>query len=250
MLFKAEGIVIRSKDYGEGNKIVTIFSSDVGKISVMARGAKKTKSRLSSISQLFTYGQYLFYKGTSANSMGSLSQGEIIESFRNLRSDLTKTAYAAYFAELMDRIIEDGERNPYLFNLLLTTYRYLDEDKDAEILARLYELKILVAGGYRPQLDQCTHCAVQEGTFGFSVKEGGFLCQDCQHLDPNCIALKTNTIKLLRVLYYFEINRLGNINVKSETKEELRHALWMFMDHHTPLRLKSRSFLEQMHKFL
>jgi DNA repair protein RecO (recombination protein O) len=249
MLMKTEGLVLRTNDYGEGNKIVTIFSPDLGKVSIMARGAKKPKSRLSSISQPFTYGNYLFYKG-SQTGMGSLSQGEIIESFRDFRQDLTKMAYAAYFAELVDKLVEDGDRNPFVFQLLLTTYHYLDDEKDPEILARLFEIKMLTVGGYRPELNQCVACGNIEGTFGFSVKEGGFLCDQCQHEDPQRIRMQLSSLKVLRLLYKLDVHRLGNISVKPETKEELKKVLWLFMDHHTPLRLKSRSFLEKMTDFL
>jgi DNA repair protein RecO (recombination protein O) len=245
MLVKTEGIIIRTNDYGEGNKIVTLYSSQLGKISFMARGARKPKSRLSSICQLFTYGHYLFYKGSS-NSMGSLSQGEIIESFKNLRQDLKKTAYSAYFAELVDKLVEDGERNQSLFHMFLTTLRLLDEGKDAEILARLFEMKMCIIGGYRPEVNQCVQCGSIEQIHSFSIKEGGFLCEQCVSVDPNRQHLLSATIKLLRLLYHFDIDRLGNISVKDETKEDLKKILWAFMDHHTPLRLKSRSFLEQM----
>lgn len=249
MLVKTEGIIIRSREYGEGNKIITLFSSEAGKITVMARGAKKPKSRLSSISELFTYGMYLFQQSTSTG-MGTLSQGEIIQSFRDLRQDLSKTAYAAYFAELVDKIVEDRERNPFLFHMLLTVYKYLDEGIDAEILARLFEIKILIVGGYRPEVNQCVSCSGIEKINSFSVKEGGFLCEQCKEQDPQRYLLQPATIKLLRLLYHFDLERLGNISVKPETRAELKKILWLFMDHHTPLRLKSRNFLEQMSRFL
>nr|WP_267879710.1 DNA repair protein RecO [Caldalkalibacillus mannanilyticus] len=178
MLIKTEGIIIRSKDYGEGNKIITIYSSQMGKISVMARGAKKTKSRLSSVSQLFTYGSFLIQKG-SGHSLGTLSQGEIVQSFRELRHNLTLTAYAAYFAELLDKLVEDNERSTSLFNLLLTIFTYLEEEKDAEILARLYEMKMLMASGYRPVVLNCVNCACPEPLQHFSIREGGLLCRQC-----------------------------------------------------------------------
>jgi len=249
MLVKTEGIIIRTRDYGEGNKIITIFSSQVGKVSVMARGAKKPKSRLSSISQLFTYGQFLFHR-SSPNSMGSLSQGEIIESFRDLRQDLTKTAYAAYFAELVDKIVDDGEINIYVFQLLLTVFKYLDDGIDAEILARLVEMKMLTIGGYKPEVNQCVSCGGVENINSFSIREGGFLCEQCREEDSYRIILLPSTIKLLRLFYHYEIERMGSVSVKRETREELKKILWLFMDHHTPLRLKSRSFIEQMSTFL
>ncbi|EGL82649.1 DNA repair protein recO [Caldalkalibacillus thermarum TA2.A1] len=248
MLLKTEGIVIRSKDYGEANKIITLYTKNYGKLSLMARGAKKPKSRLSSISQLFTYGHYLFFRG-SPRTMGTLSQGERLDSFRGLRQDLAKTAYAAYVAELVDKLIDEEEQPHSLFSLLLTILKFLDEGKDPEILARLFELKILVMAGFKPEVDRCVVCHSVKGPFAFSVKEGGFLCQRCHHADPQALRPKDNTLKLMRFLYHFDPSRLGEINVKPETKAELRHVMWLFMDHHTPLRLKSRHFLEQMGQF-
>jgi hypothetical protein len=137
-MMKTEGIIIRTQDYGESNKIITVLTQEYGKISLMARGARKMKSRLSSVVQLFTYGQFLFFKG-SAKSMGSLSQGEVLHSFRDLRQDLTKTAYAAYCAEWMDKVLTPDEPSGYAVQLLLQTFEYLAEDKNASVLARLFD---------------------------------------------------------------------------------------------------------------
>lgn len=245
---KTEGIVLRSRDYGEGNSIITVFTRDFGKISLMARGAKKPKSRLSSVSQPFTYAHYLFFQ-SSASTMGTLSQGEIIESFKQLRIDLTKTAYAAYFTELFDKIVDENDRSPFLFPLLMYSLQYLDQGKDVQILARLFEMKILIVGGYRPQVDQCVSCKREEGYFGFSIAEGGLLCEECQDKDPQLIQLEPATIKIIRLLYHMDVARLGNINVQEQRRKEMEQVMWRFMDYHTPLRLKSRSFLEQMSKF-
>lgn len=82
MLQKCEGIILRTTDYGETNKIVTILTREWGKYGVMANGAKKPKSRLSAITQPFTYGYFLVQRGSG---MGSLQQGEIISSLRSLK---------------------------------------------------------------------------------------------------------------------------------------------------------------------
>jgi DNA repair protein RecO (recombination protein O) len=248
-MMKTEGIIIRTQDYGESNKIITVLTQGYGKISLMARGARKMKSRLSSVVQLFTYGQFLFFKG-SAKSMGNLSQGEVIHSFRDLRQDLTKTAYAAYCAEWMDKVLTHDEPGGYAFQLLLQTFEYLAEDKNASVLARLFEMKMLTLAGYKPQVDACVRCGRQEGHFGFSVPEGGFLCDHCLVYDRGRLEVSPGTLKLLRLFYYFELSRLGEISVKKETSEELRQVLWAFIDYHTPLRFKSRAFLEQMDDFL
>ncbi|MGV3465922.1 MAG: DNA repair protein RecO, partial [Heyndrickxia sp.] len=82
MLQKCEGIVIRTHDYGESNKIINVYTREFGKLGIMARGAKKPNSRLSAVSQLFTYGYFLVQTG---NGLGTLQQGEMISSMRSIR---------------------------------------------------------------------------------------------------------------------------------------------------------------------
>lgn len=98
MLSKWEGIVIRTIPYGESNKIVTLLTQEAGKITVMARGAKKPRSKLAAVTQPFTLGSFLIRKG---RGMGTLSQGEQIESMRFIREDLEATSYASYILSLI-----------------------------------------------------------------------------------------------------------------------------------------------------
>ena len=100
---KVEGIVIRTTDYGETNKIVTIFSRELGKVSAMARG-QKPKSRLASVSQLMTHGHFLIQMGSG---LGTLQQGEIISTMKEIREDIFLTAYASFIVELTDKATED-----------------------------------------------------------------------------------------------------------------------------------------------
>ncbi|MFY0545082.1 DNA repair protein RecO [Brevibacillus sp. H7] len=247
MLVKWEGIVIRSVDYGESSKVVTLFTREHGKIGIMARGAKKAKSRLGAVSQLFTHGYYLCKAGLGT-SMPDLSQGEIVESYRNLRQSLTETAYAAYIAELLDRLTHEREPNPFLFQLLMLTFRYLDEGRDAEILCRIFETKMLAVAGIAPQLSACIHCGAGQEPFAISVSQGGLLCPACLSTDPYAISVSPSTWKLLRLFQLFDLERLGDIEVKPATRSQLKHVLRSFMDQHLDLRLKSRSFLDQIER--
>ncbi|MEL3972856.1 DNA repair protein RecO [Rossellomorea oryzaecorticis] len=243
MLQKCEGIVIRTNHYGESNKIVTIYTREFGKIGLMARGAKKSNSRLSAISQLFTYGHFMFIKGSG---LGTLQQGEIAESLRHVREDLFKTAYATYIVDLLDKSTEDRKPNPFLFELLYKVLQYLNEDFDPEILMHIFEMKMLPVLGLHPHLNGCSICGETEGTFGFSFKENGFICHRCADEDPHHLPLSQGTVKLLRLFYYFDINRLGNISVKDETKDQLKRVIRTYYDENSGLTLKSRRFLDQM----
>ncbi|PWA12462.1 DNA repair protein RecO [Pueribacillus theae] len=245
MLKKGEGIIIRTTDYGESNKILTVYTKEFGKIGMMARGAKKPNSRLSSVSQLFTYGSFLYH---SSRGLGTLSQGEAIHSFRAIREDLFKTAYAAYTVELIDKLTEENVPNPSLFKLLYHTLYYINENYDMEVVTFIFETKMLAVAGIAPYLDGCVNCKREEGPFAFSVREGGFLCQRCFYLDDNRIPLTEASQKLLRLFLHFNLKRLGTISLKEKTKQEIKLILDKYYEAYSGLYIKSKRFLEQLDK--
>lgn len=243
LLYKIEGIIIRTVDYGESNKIVTIYTKEMGKIAVMARGAKKPKSRLSSISQLFNYGQFLIQKGSG---LGVLNQGELLNSFKGIRSDIFQTAYAAYMVELLDKLMEEGKASPAIFNFLLHILQYLNDEIDPEVLLFIFELKMLRIAGISPEIDRCVQCGATEGDFSFSVDEGGYLCHRCVQIDRYHIKMFPATARIIRLLYYIDIKRLGKVSLKEETKEQIKRILTLYYDKYSGLHLKSKKFLQQL----
>ncbi|MCR2820428.1 DNA repair protein RecO [Lederbergia panacisoli] len=245
MVGKYEGIVIRSTDYGESNKIITIYTREAGKIAGMARGAKKTNSRLASPTQLFTYG-YFMIQGN--RGLGTMQQAELISSLRGIREDIFKTAYATYIVDLMDKGTGEKERNPFLFELLLQTLQYINEDHDPDIVTNIFEMKMLNVMGLYPEMNRCTICGSSEAQFGFSIKENGLICHECFDRDPHFFPLSQNAVKLLRLFYFFDIHRLGSISVKPETKKELKDAIALYYDEYSGLHLKSKRFLDQLDK--
>lgn len=245
MLQKIEGLVLRTTDYGESNKIVVIFTRENGKIGAMARGAKKPNSRLASVSQPLTYGHFLVMLGSG---LGSLQQGEIIHPLKSLKQDIFLTAYASYLVELTDKATEERKRNPYLFELLIQTLTYMDDGLDPQVLTNIYEMKLLNSFGLYPILDGCAICKETEGTFAFSIKEGGFICHRCIHNDPHHLKISPAVARLLRLFYYIDIHRLGSINVKDETKREIKKVIDAYYEEYSGLQLKTKKFLTQLEK--
>jgi len=246
MLEKCEGIVIRTTDYAESNKIVTLFTREWGKVGVMARGAKKTNSRLTAVTQPFTYGYFLMQRG---RGLGGLQQGELISSMRSIREDIFLTAYASYVVELTDKSTEEKNPNPFLFELLLQTLQYMNEGYDLDILVNIYEMKMLNVLGLYPVLNQCASCGRTEGNFAFSIREGGILCQHCLHKDHYHYKVSPATIRLLRLFYLLDLSRLGNISVKDETKAELKMIINAYYEEYSGLYLKTKKFLDQLDSF-
>lgn len=243
---KCEGIVIRTTDYGESNKVVTLYTREWGKFGAMARGAKKPNSRLSAITQLFMHGYFLVQKGTG---LGSLQQGEMISSMRSIREDIFLTAYASYIVELTDKSTDDRKTNPFLFELLYQTLHLINEGYDPDVLVNIFELKILNVLGLYPILNQCSVCGETNGHFAFSIREGGFICHRCLDKDPYHIKLSPAAAKLLRLFYYFDLSRLGSISVKAETKAELKMVISAYYDEYSGLQLKTKKFLHSLDQF-
>jgi DNA repair protein RecO (recombination protein O) len=243
MLQKCEGIVIRTTDYGENNKIVTLYTREWGKIGVMARGAKKPNSRLSAVTQLFTHGYFLLKRGSG---LGSLQQGEMISSMRSIGEDIFLTAYASYIVELTDKCTEDHKPNPFHFELLYQTLNYMNEGYEPDILMNIYEMKMLNVMGLYPILNQCSVCGSADGHFSFSIREGGFICHRCLSKDPYHFKLSPAAVKLLRLFYHIDLSRLGNISVKQETKDELKNVITAYYEEYSGLHLKTKKFLNSM----
>lgn len=247
MLYRVEGLVIRSTDYGEGNKIITLLTSTHGKMGIVVRGARKPRSKFGAAAQLFTYGDYSFYR--SGNGLGTLNNAEILEPFRKLREGLDGPAYAAYAVELTDRALADDEAGSYVFRQLHACLSALSEGKDPQAVLRLFEMKIVHVAGYMPILHECTNCGRVEGTFRFSCSTGGALCDRCFYRDSNAIELDGGVWKVLRLFESMDMSRLGHIELKAASKEKLKLVLRRWMDMHMSLQLKSRNFLDQLERY-
>ncbi|SEN09830.1 DNA repair protein RecO [Paenibacillus sp. OV219] len=246
MQYRVEGIVIRSTDYGEGNKIITLFTRTHGKIGIVVRGAKKVKSRHGSLAQLFTYGEYLFFRNSG---LGTLTHGEIIESHHVLREQLELTAYSSYAVELVDRALQEEDASAYIYEQLKACLTAFVAGKDVTITIQLFEMKILEAAGYAPDFTACMSCGNAEGRMALSARAGGVLCSRCRYKDPSAMELNEGALKLLRMFRQLDLRRLGNITVRDETKKQLKLVMRALMDTHLALQLKSRSFLDQMERF-
>lgn len=247
MLYRVEGIVIRSMDYGESNKIVTLLTKTNGKAGVLIRGAKKVKSRHSSLAQPFTYGEYQYFR---SSGLGTLNHGEIIESHHDLRMHLDLSAYASYAAELTDRTLQEEEPSGFYFEQLKACLAALGEGKDPQIVTNLYEMRILDLAGYAPELEECVSCGNRVGPFKLSAHAGGILCARCGSRDPSASQLTEGAYKLLRLFKGMDMRRLGSIAVKPETKAELKLHMRSLMDTQLGLHLKSRNFLDQLDKLI
>lgn len=243
MLEKVKGIVIKTQDYGETHKLVTIISAKTGKITAIARGANKPKSRMAAVTQPFVYGDFLIF---ISSGLSTIRQGEIIDSLRPLREDIVKTAYGAYIAELTDKLLDAKKPDLYIYNELYETLQWIAANKDIEIPVMMYEMKLFKKGGFAPIVNECASCSSKKTPFSFSISEGGILCNSCIHLDQDAIVLPDSLIKLLNIFQNAELSRIGKISIKKANKVLLRNIFDAYYDQFGSFYLKSRNFLKQL----
>lgn len=243
MLEKVTGVIIKTQDYGETNKIVTIFSPKYGKISAIARGAKKTRSRMAAVTQPFIYGEFFIYL---RSGLSTIQQGEIIDSLRPIREDIIKTTYVSYITELTDKILESHHPDLYLFDQFFKTLRWIVENEEAEVPMMMYELKVYKKGGFAPIVDRCVYCKSQKDTYAFSIKEGGLLCDACDHLDVHAVNIPSSVAKLFSVCLHVNIEQVGSISVKPENLVLMRRILDAYYDQYGGYHIKSRRVLKQL----
>lgn len=246
MLHETEGVVLRSRSYGESHKILTVITPR-GKVALLARGARKPGSRLSGVAQPLVRGMFVYTHPGQPGSMGTLRHAEVLHHFyRALEADLLRQAYAMYFLEMIEKLSDADGASEALYLFLLHTLKQLEAGTDPRVLKIIVDLKVLAAAGYRPVWERCVHCGRGEGPFLASVRHGGLLCGDCRHLDPQAVAVPETGVKLLRLFQDVPLVRLGQVRIREETKEALERLTRRFVDAYLDLPLKSADFLDRL----
>src|SRR5215211_4788568 len=176
-VYRTEAVILRRSDFGEADRLLTLITP-LGKRRVVAKGARKTTSRLAGHIELFTHASLLLAIG---RNLDIVTQSVILHSFDRLRGDLRRIGAAYYAAELIDRLTEEEDENRPAFELLVATLAALDRTRSPDLALRFYELHLLGYLGYRPQLYHCAVCqeALTEEANRFSPIAGGMLCTRC-----------------------------------------------------------------------
>lgn len=241
---KTRGIVIKETNLGEGDKIITLFTDRLGKVEAVVHGARKAKSKFMASSQVFSYCEYILYKG---KSLYTVSQAEIIESFQVFLEDLYSLTYGSYIIELTNVLTQNDEANLDLFLLILKTfYLMTDSDIDRELLIRAFELKAVSISGYMPILDMCSICREKQNNYYFSTKYGGIICGGCLKNDMAAIKISCDTLSAMRYLIKSDIEKVRTVKVSRSAKKEMKKILKNYIKYYLEKEFKSLEFLDDI----
>lgn len=246
-LYKTDGIVLRTRNLGEADKIVTVYTKTKGKIAAVARGARRIRNRLLSSTQVFTYGRYLIFEG---KSLDTLSQGEIIFSYQSLRDDLEKMAAAMYVCELIDVFLEVGEANGATFSSLRNTLKLIDQGQIDKAL-RGFELKFVQQQGYEPQLTACINCGsfVEGAGAVYFSREGGVVCSNCKTKFTPLQRLNKGTVELIKRILQWDWPRLGVLQPSAQNLSEIEKCMREYLDYRLEKPMRSIDFMRTLKEF-
>jgi len=245
-IYKTNGIILKRKDFGEADKLVTIFTDSEGKINVKAKGIRWLLSKNKGHLELFNYSDLMIAEGKEIDTVASAFT---LESFKRIKEDLKKTAVAFYLAELCDKLIPFKEKNKKIFDLLLESLRHLDRDEKPKILTRYFELNLLATLGFKPEVNLCVHCRKQLlPIFNFfSSKLGGVCCPSCcQKFDPKSLKISKKALSTLRLLLSYNLETVLRFKIDKETEREVEGISENFLKYVAEKKFKSPRFLQEI----
>lgn len=177
-IIKVKGIVTRSVQYKENDKIITVLTAELGRISVYCHGAKSNKSKFLTPSRLFCYSEFVL---TRKKDFYYVKEADYIEAFFDIVNSMDKLFLGQYFLEVINEISVEGERHDGLLRLLLNSlYALSKELAPFGVIKSAFELRACVEMGVSPYLEGCRECGVVgDETVYFDVLNGNTVCKSC-----------------------------------------------------------------------
>ena len=236
-----EGIILKEQAYGESSKILQLLTKD-GIIGVMAKGCRNLKNVNRSATTKLTFGNfYLYYK---KDKLSTLKSVDILNPFKQIKKDLTKISFAMYLLDLTYQVVRQNQ-NEQIYNILKNALLKIEEGMDALVITSIVEIKYLAFLGVMPILDCCSVCGSTSGITTLPATRGGYVCKKCINNDP---IVSEKSIKLLRMYYYVDLEKISKTDVKEDVKLEINSFLEQYYEKYTGLYLKSKKFLKDLNK--
>jgi DNA repair protein RecO (recombination protein O) len=244
-VYQTEGIIIKRYKFGEADRLLTIFTSDCGKVRAIAKGAMRPKSKLGGNVELLTHSQLMLARG---RNLDIITQAQAINTFLPIRDSLELMSCGFYLSELVDTFTEESVEDREMFDLFLNTLKELCEARDGERILRYFELRLLSHLGYRPQLQRCSNCSkeLQQEINYFSPAQGGALCRECGYPDMAARTLSVNALKVLRLWLKCDFDTARRVKLNSDLTREIKNVMRENVKYVLEKQLKSIEWMDKL----
>ncbi len=229
---ETEAVVLKIFDHGESDKIITFFTSDFGKITAIAKGAKRSKKRFVGKLELFNHLQILI-ADNKFSSLFRVDEAELLNPFPPLRMDYERFVCSTLASELILNWTADHDQDENLFHLLTWTYGQLTKNAPKPTLL-LFQLHLLTLLGFHLHLSSCSQCGAEVSisrNFSFFSPKNGVVCSTCFSLQEGQsanIPLSLGTIRLLEKARQLTIDKWPRLHF---SKQSLKESIALFQSH-------------------
>lgn len=205
-------------NFSESDKMLTILTPDLGKISCVAKGARRIKSRVLASSQLFAFSDFILYKGSGDTYY--INSSELIESFYNIRNDLDSLNCAMECMKFLKDNIQENQNSISILKLLLNTiYLLSTSNKDKDIIKNVFLIKTICILGYTPIFFSCGNCGRKDSLNYFDIKESCLKCAECS--DQKEIKLSDSAVVAIRYIIKSDLKKLFSFKISEEVLKEI-----------------------------
>ena len=245
--YHCEALTLKKFPMGEADLMVTLFTRDRGKVRAVARGARRSASRLVGHLEPLTQARLSLAQG---RTLDHITQAQVIDNFAALKSDLGAITKGLYLAELVDGFGTEASPNEPLYHLAVEALRSIGQDPDSEWPLRFFEVQLLRVSGLMPELYQCVDCnqPLSPGRHRFSPSVGGTLCLACQPEGAHVRPLSLRGLKALRLLHRSRLPDILPLRMDPPLAVELKSLISGSVSYWLDKEIKSNSFLDQLQR--
>ena len=213
------GLVIRRADYSDYDRMVTLFSPDMGRVDAIARGCRRPRSPLVNAVEPFTSGEFQLYRH---RDRFTLEQCQISESYYALRSDYDRLCHGAYWLKLLDAVILPDTPAPQLFIVTLRALAHLNwGDLPPAMVTMAFEMHLMALSGFAPRMDACALCGRPiQSNARFDAQLGGAVCLQCRSSAP---AISNGARRILMKLPRTQFDKFQLLDGHADWPEAARH---------------------------
>jgi len=252
--FLTPAIMLKRVEYGDHDLILTFLTRADGKISAIAKFAKKSVKRFGGALELFSSIQIVYTTSPNKGGLSVLKEASILDPFSEIRADMVKTAYASYWAELINGWMESDVKNNDIYSLFLAALLAISRrDKTEREISAIFQMKFLAESGLTPRLGECLVCRshidqMKAEKIGFNLEKGGVVCPACTTIAPVNFHLSKGTLKQLLWIAEKTIDQAQRARFSPASLNEATQLLEAFVPFHMGKEPKSLRFLRQLRR--
>ncbi len=231
-ILKTEAVVLKTQDFRETSKILSVYTKKFGRVQLMAKGVRSSKSKFGAVLDSLNYLNLVYYF-KETRELQLLSNAEFVRPFSNIRSDLSRFATASSLAEIIYRTQLVGEANGRLFAALVAALEGIDRSPAFSNYFRAFLIRFLEISGFKPRLRRCSVCGQEPvgRRVYFDIARGAFHCEKCA-VSRNGYRFSVAALKRLQALRDSFWSDLSKIEVPPQIAVEIDQFLLYYLRYH------------------